>query len=123
LLTGQVKLKQGKFPINITAGWNFFPTLSQIAAAPFPDSVDGISFYPTLFGDRQAEHSFLYWENYNYNYNWNNPITTCPGTGWKARQCEYGKWKAVKNNIYKDKNSPIELYDLEKDDLIAKNSW
>src|SRR5699024_8226634 len=74
-----------------------------------------ISFLPTLFGEKQKGHDFLYWEYYQYNYNWYKPGNKLPRNYLTNRAARYGKWKGVQNHIYRDSNAPIELYDLSKD--------
>lgn len=71
-----------------------------------PADIDGISFAPTLLGQKQPERPFLYRES--------------PGYG--GQQCvRVGNWKALRRNLNpalkaKDQNpGPIELYDLAND--------
>ena len=75
------------------------PTLSDLAGVPPPNSIDGISFKPTLLDEEQMPHDFLYWEFPSYN-------------GQQA--IRMGKWKGVRKNIF-DGNLEIELYNLETD--------
>jgi arylsulfatase A-like enzyme len=71
------------------------PTLAEVAGAPAPAGIDGISVAPTLFGDRasQREHEYLYWE-----------------LGQK-RAVRMGDWKAVRPG----KGKAWELYRLDQD--------
>ena len=72
-----------------------------------PANTDGISYLPTLLAkDGQADHDFLYWEYY--------------GKGGK-KAVRKGKWKAVVNDLYKDPDSSMELYDLESDPGETRN--
>jgi len=83
------------------AFWDLMPTLTDIAGAPKPAYTDGISFLPTLLGKgKQPQHQYLYWEFHE-------------GGGRQALRM--GNWKGVKLNVIKDKNAPLELYDLSKD--------
>ncbi len=86
----------------ITAFWDFAPTALDLAGAEAPDSMDGLSIVPTLTGqpDKQTEHEYLYWEFYE--------------EGGK-QAVRMGKWKGVRLNVNKNRNAPIELYDLEID--------
>jgi len=60
-----------------------------------------------LLGEKkQKEHPWLYWEFHE-------------GGGRQA--VRKGKWKAVKLNVFKDPNGPVELYDLDKDRTETKN--
>ncbi len=88
---------------NLLSGFqDFFPTAAEIAGAPRPDNLDGISMLPTLLGntDRQKKHDYLYWE-------------FSEKGGKQAVTTE--KWKAIRLNTLKNPNGPIQLYDLEND--------
>ena len=68
--------------------------------------VDGISMVPVFFGqDGQEDHEFLYWEFPSYG-------------GQQA--IRYGKWKGVRQGLFKDPSAPLELYDLSND-IAEKN--
>lgn len=110
------KIKRGQVSDHITASWDLLPTICQIAGVSSPAGLDGISFYPTLFGGKkQKEHSFLYWEYYTYNYNWNKPESKVPRNWLDARAVRIGKWKAVSKSLPQDDSYTIELYDLDVD--------
>jgi arylsulfatase len=80
---------------------DFFPTLLELINADSQYDTDGISMLPSMTGkDSQAEHEYLYWEFPAYG-------------GQQAMR--YGKWKAVRKNLFKDPSAPLELYDLEAD--------
>lgn len=83
---------------HISAFWDILPTLCDLTDAAIPDSIDGISFLPTLLGDEdQAQHEYLYWE-------FHEGATT-------AQAVRAGKWKAVRLAP----SGAIELFDLEQD--------
>ena len=86
----------------ITAFWDFAPTALDLAGAPIPRSMDGISIAPTLRGDNagQARHKYLYWEFYEQG-------------GKQAVRMD--DWKGIRRNVNQDRNAPIELYDLNRD--------
>src|SRR5690606_12786018 len=42
------KIAPGQVSDRVTAGWDLLPTLCEIASAPVPGSLDGISFRPTI---------------------------------------------------------------------------
>lgn len=100
---------------HITASWDVFPTLCQAAGISIPAKLDGNSFLPALLGKKQTDDAFLYWEYFDYNYNWNKPNNQLPRNYLDSRAVRMGKWKAVEKNMYKVKNSKVELYDLETD--------
>lgn len=95
------KIKEGQVSNHISAFWDVMPTIAELAGFEAPQNIDGISFLPTLLGDNdQFQHEYLYWEF--------NPMG--------GRQAlRMGKWKAVRYNLRKNKNVPIELYNLEED--------
>lgn len=87
---------------HVSAFWDVFPTVSEIAAIDPPENSDGISFLPTLKNesDKQKKHEYLYWEFHERG----------------GRQAvRKGKWKAVKYDVFKGKEARLELYNLEED--------
>ncbi|MCH2208847.1 MAG: arylsulfatase [Lentisphaerales bacterium] len=85
---------------------DILPTLADAAGiGGIPDNIDGISFFDSLLGKQQSERPFLYREFSGYG-------------GQVAAWM--GKWKAVRQKLHKNKNAPIELYNLEQD-LSEKN--
>jgi arylsulfatase A-like enzyme len=106
------KTKPGTQTDHISAFWDFLPTLAEIAGEKIEREIDGISLVPTLKGESgQKQHDYLYWEFVELG----------------GRQAiRKGDWKAVRLNVKKDKNAPIELYNLRNDpsesiDLAAEN--
>jgi len=93
---------------HVSAFWDVLPTLGDIAGFEVPGGVDGISFLPALKGDSdtQAQHDYLYWEFHE--------------RGGK-QAVRKGDWKAVRLNVRKNRDSPIELYDLSSDLGEANN--
>jgi arylsulfatase A-like enzyme len=93
----------------VGASWDVLPTLAELAGAKAPGGLDGVSFVPTLLGqrDKQKQHESLFWAFYE---------------GGGARALRMGKWKAVQQPI----TAKVRLYDLEadlgeKDDVAAKH--
>ena len=101
-------IKAGSESDHISAFQDVLPTLSELTGAT-PPANDGISFLPTLKGETQEEHPFLYWEFPAY----------------KGQQAvRFGDLKAVRQRMYEG-NLTIELYDLahdprEEHDLAAE---
>lgn len=73
--------------------WDFLPTACQLAGAETPIGIDGLSFVPTLLGQTQKSHDYLFWKY---------------GAKTALRQ---GRWKLVRTAS----NRPSELYNLEVD--------
>lgn len=87
--------------------WDMYPTFLQLAGARDARTIDGISLVPTLLQKKkQQQHAYLYWEFHEND----------------GRQAVLWKnWKAVKLNVSKDPQAPVELYDLEKDPAETLN--
>ena len=106
------KIKAGYSSDHISAFWDVFPTFAEITGAKLPEGLDGISFLPTLLGNKtQKQHDYLYWEFHEQN----GKIAV-----------RMGNWKAVKRDIDKTPQGQIELYDLSVDkgetkDIAALN--
>lgn len=109
------KIKPGQKSDHVTASWDIFPTICDAAGVSIPKNIDGISFLPELLNKKQEEHKHLYWEYFNYNYNWDKPDNKLPRNYLESRAVRFGRWKALQQDMYKDKNAAIELYDLDTD--------
>ena len=95
------QVEPGTSSNHISAFWDVMPTLAEIAGASLSDTLDGVSFLPTLTGEgEQVDHDYLYWEFHE------------KGGRIAVRK---GNWKAVKYNVQKDPAKGIELYDLSVD--------
>ena len=93
-------IEPGTFSEHPSAFWDFFPTACDIAKVEAPRNLDGISYLPTLLGQGQPQHDYLYWEFHE------------KGGRIAVRK---GPWKAVKYDVFKDPNRPMELYNLLQD--------
>ena len=84
------------------AFWDILPTFANLAGAAIPDSIDGISFLPSLTNKgKQQTHPYLYWELHE--------------SGGK-QAVRMGNWKAVRLNVDKGIGASVfELYDLNND--------
>jgi len=105
-------IESGRVSDHIGAFWDFMPTFADITNQRKPQNIDGISILPALKGKgKQQKHEYLYWEFHENG----------------GRQAvRMGKWKGVKLNAKTNFDSPIELFDLEKDpaestDIAALN--
>ncbi|MCT4648185.1 MAG: arylsulfatase [Carboxylicivirga sp.] len=92
-------VEPGTVSDHVSAFWDVMPSLLDIAGIEPSTNTDGISFYPTLKGETQKEHKYLYWEFHER------------GTSQAVR---IGKWKGVRRDI-RYGNMEIELYDLDND--------
>ncbi len=96
------KITPGSQSDHISAFWDFYPTACELAGVHRGDhQIDGISYLPSLLGqENQEPHEYLYWEFHER------------GGRIAIRK---GNWKAVKYDVVKNPDRPIELYDLSKD--------
>lgn len=97
ILPGGISDHLGYFP-------DVFPTFAELASIEIPEDIDGISFAPTLLGEKwaghaQSTHAFLYWEIGD----------------WIAIRKD--NWRAVKS----PRNANWELYDLSVDPSESKD--
>lgn len=105
LVSWPSRIAKGQETDNITAFWDWLPTLCEVAGATIPEQtqIDGISMVPLLTGNsqQQQKHEFLYWE-----------FTE----GVPRKALREGKWKLIlsfdADGITVTKT---ELFDLEKD--------
>ena len=93
----------------IVAFWDILPTLAQIAGLPAPSKIDGISILPSLLGQKQKQHEYLYWDYGHVRKTFKQAI-------------RMDRWKAVRIGV----DEPLELYHLRDDpgettDLAAKH--
>lgn len=105
------RIKPGTTSTHISAFWDMLPTCCEIAGVETPENIDGISLLPELLNKKQRKHDYLYWE--------------FSERGGK-QAIRKGNHKAVKLNVSRNPNSPIELYDLandlgEKNDIAAEH--
>ena len=93
------KIKPDTQSDHICASWDIMATICELAGVQAPKN-DGISFVPALLGKKQKAHDYLYWEYPE-------------DTGSKA--IRIGKWKGLIQNIRKEGEANLMLFDLETD--------
>lgn len=85
----------------VGAFWDMLPTFCDLAGAPVPAGLDGLSIVPTLLGKSgQQQHEYLYWEYHSAG---------------RAQAVRFGPWKAVRNKVSKAPDAVPELYNLADD--------
>jgi arylsulfatase A-like enzyme len=85
----------------ICAAWDFFPTFAQMVNQSLVSDLDGTSILPTLIGKgKQKQHEYLYWEFHE-------------DVGRQAVRID--NWKGVRENVIKDLNEPLQLFNLTND--------
>ncbi len=92
------KVAQGKSSDAVWAFWDFLPTAADLAGLPFKNETDGISVLPTLLGEKQKLHDYLYWD---YGHSRDEFF----------QAARWGNWKGIIDNS----TGKIEIYNLEND--------
>ena len=82
----------------VWAFWDFLPTAADLAGLPFENNTDGISVLPTLLGEKQKLHDYLYWD---YGHSRDEFL----------QAARWGDWKGIIDNS----TGKIEIYNLEND--------
>lgn len=95
------KIKAGSKTDHVSAFWDVMPTMAQMVGNEVPEGLDGISFLPTLLGQKgQKEHEYLYWEFHERG----------------GRQAlRKGNWKLVRYHVFDSSKITTQLYDLNTD--------
>ena len=96
----QGKIVAGSETNHISAFWDFLPTVCNLIGVTPPENTDGISFLPTLKGQEQKEHPYMYWEFHEL------------GGRVAVRQ---GDWKLIRYDINRTPKGEFELYNLTED--------
>ncbi|HEY8687664.1 MAG TPA: sulfatase-like hydrolase/transferase, partial [Chitinophagaceae bacterium] len=91
--------------------YDMFPTFLELANVTSKIKTDGQSVLASFMNKQQSPPKYLYWELHE--------------SGGK-QAVRMGDWKAVKLDVSKNKNAPIELYNLkadpgEKNNVADKN--
>lgn len=100
-------IKPGQVSDSPCAFWDFLPTAAELAGAPIPSGMDGISFAPVLLGKPQKAAEYLYWEFHELGFH---------------QAVRMGDWKGIRLGP----NEPLSLYNLasdtgERDDVAPQN--
>jgi len=101
------KIPAGQTSDRISGFEDWMPTLMELTGQPAttPKDSDGISFAPTLLGNKQEPRSFLYRE--------------FPGYG--GQQCVLmGEWKGLRQKMQQGRQ-PLTLYNLREDPTEITN--
>jgi arylsulfatase len=97
------RIEAGTVSDQISVFYDLLPTLCEVAGTEIPEETDGLSFLPTLLGEKEdSDHQYIYWEFPEY------------GGQIAIRM---GKWKGWAREIKERNAVRFELYDLESDPL------
>jgi arylsulfatase A len=99
-------VKAGTVNNKVCAVWDLMKTFCDLGQSSSAFFTDGISLLPEIKGGSSAQHEYMYWEVHGY-------ADGIQAVRWK-------NWKAVKKGVHKNKNAPVELYNLS-DDESEKN--
>lgn len=93
-------IQPGRTTDHPSAFWDVLPTLIDLVGVPAPKDVDGISFLPTLLGNKaQKKHPALYWEYHAK----------------PSQAVRFGDWKGVRFFDGSGNETGFELYHLKED--------
>ncbi len=96
------RIPAGKTSDHVWAFWDFLPTAADLAGVSPPVKSDGISVVPTLLGQKQEEHDFLYWEFFERGF---------------QQAVRYQDFKAIRSK----QGEALELYRVTEDLREEKN--
>ena len=99
------RIKAGTKSDHPATFYDYFATICDIIGAKSPYPNDGISYYPTLIGEEQEKHEYLYWEF---------PAQT----GQQA--IRMNQWKGIKKGLFYGP-AALQLYDLNDDPKELRN--
>ena len=97
------KIKAGSKSDHPSTFYDFFATIVDIIGKPELYKMDGISYLPTLIGEKQDKHDYLYWE-----------FPEKKGGQQGQQAIRVGNWKGIKEDLIKG-NSKLQLYNLDTD--------
>lgn len=96
------KIKPNTTSDRVTGFEDWFPTLMELTSQRTAENLDGISFASTLLGKTQPARPFLYRE--------------FPAASYGGQQSvRVGDWKAIRQNLQKNRPIKTELYNLAND--------
>ena len=93
-------IAEGSISDHVSAFWDFLPTVCELSGATPSTETDGISYLPTLLGQEQPKHDYLYFEFHEQ--------------GGKQAVIK-GDWKCIRLNVKQPGESVTELYNLKED--------
>lgn len=102
------RIKAGSVSKHVGSFSDVFAWACELTGQPLPRNLDSIGFGSALFGKKQKQHEFLYWEFYEQG----------------GRQAvRFGDWKAIREPLF---TGTIQLFDLSRDigecnDVAAAN--
>ncbi len=99
-------IKPGSVASHPSAFHDFLPTACEIAGVAPPKGITGQSYLPTLKRQAQDAPEYLYFAFYEQG---------------KKQAIRQGKWKALRNGVFEQPDTPWELYNLEKDPGETQN--
>ncbi|MFG2749061.1 sulfatase-like hydrolase/transferase [Streptomyces xanthophaeus] len=117
---GPGRVRQGASS-RITSLTDVLPTLAELAGAPAPTDVDGLSAAPLLGGSADsARHGHLYWFRDERGVTSRANAQDNKRATWLAEAVRQDNWKAVRFAPQRDHDLPdaqwqVELYDLATD--------
>ena len=95
------KIPAGSHSTQISAFWDWLPTLTELLVQSTTTEIDGVSFLPTLLGTgTQKQADYLYWEFHE--------------SGGRQALLQ-GEWKLIKYQVKDPSKTKVELFHLTTD--------
>lgn len=94
------KIKAGSTTDHVSGFVDFLETAADLVNSKQTYQTDGISYLPTLFGEEQPKHEFMYWEFHEQ--------------GGKQGIIK-DQYKCIRLNVNNPTETSVELYDLSQD--------
>ena len=105
IATWPKQIKAGSKSDHPSTFYDYFATVSDIIGETPPYEIDGISYYPTLIGEKQKTHKYLYWE--------------FPAYGGQ-QAIRINQWKGIKKDLFKG-SSDLQIFNLADDPKELNN--
>ncbi len=98
----------GSVSYQVSAFWDFMPTVCELIGAPVPAHTDGISYLPTLTGKgKQKQHEYLYFE-----FHEEGGKQAVIKDGWKLLHLQVNNANKEHYELYNLATDPSEIADV-----------
>lgn len=104
------RIAPGSVSYNLSAFWDFLPTLCDLVGQSVPEGLDGISFLPALTGCGElGRHEYLYWE-----FHEQGGKQAVLKDNWKLIRLQFDNPERTYVELYNLSDDPTEILDVSK---------